>query len=77
MVSLSNYVFVFVFVFVFISNLMKSSAVYEVSLCSFVLRFETMIGPSMSFGISLQDFKKPIVDIFLPQIQRKNVPRSI
>ena len=66
MVSLSNYVFVFVFVFVFISNLMKSSAVYEVSLCSFVLRFETMIGPSMSFGISLQDFKKPIVDIFLP-----------
>ena len=56
---------------------MKSSAVYEVSLCSFVLKFETMIGPSMSFGISLQDFKKPIVDIFLPQIERKNVPKSI
>ena len=57
---------------------MKSSAVYEVSLCSFVLRFETMIGPSMSFGISLQDFKKkPIVDIFLPQIERKNVPKRI
>ena len=26
-----------------ISNFMKSSAVYEVSLCTFVLRFETLI----------------------------------
>ena len=44
---------------------MKSSAVYEASLCSFVLRFETMICPSpgvlvyMRFDISLQNFKKP------------------
>ena len=36
-----------------------------------------MIRPSMSFGISLQDFKKPLVDIFLPQIERKSVPKSI
>ena len=62
MVSLRNYCVCF-----FISNFMKSSAVYEASLCTFVLRFD----------ISLQNFKKPLVDIFSPQIDRKNVPRSI
>ena len=39
------------------------------SLCAFV-RFETMIWPSISFDISLQNFKKPL-DIFAPQIERK------
>ena len=47
-----------IIVFVFcISNFMKSSAVYEASLCTFVLRSETMISPSMRFDISLQSFK--------------------
>ena len=46
---------------------MKSSAVYEASLRKFVLRFETMIWPSMRFDISLQNLKKPLVDIFSPQ----------
>ena len=72
MVSLSNYCVCF-----FISNFMKSSAVYEASLGTFVLRSETMIWPSMRFDISLQNFKKPLVNIFSPQIERKNVPKSI
>ena len=55
----------------------KSSAVYEASLCKFVLRSETMIWPSMRFDMSLQNFKKPLVDILSPQIERKNVPKSI
>ena len=52
MVSLSYYCVCF-----FISNFMKSSVVYEASLCTFVLRSETMIWPSMRFDISLQNFK--------------------
>ena len=39
------------------------------SLRTFV-SFETMIWPSISFDISLQNFKKPS-DIFSPQIERK------
>ena len=34
------------------------------------VRFETMIGPSIRFVISLQIFKKPL-DIFSPQIETK------
>ena len=56
---------------------MKSNAVYKASLCTFVLRSETTIRPSMTFDISLQNFKKPLVDIFSLQIERKNVPKSI
>ena len=57
---------------------MKSRAVYEASLCMFVLIFETMIWPSMRFDISLQNFNWPLVDIiFSPQIERKNVPNNI
>ena len=59
------------------SNFMKSSVVYEASLCTFVLRFKTMIWPSMRFDLSLQNFKKPLVDIFSPQTERKNVIKSI
>ena len=55
---------------------MKSSAVYEASLCTFVL-LETLICLSMRFDISLQDFKKPLVDTFSPQIERKNVSKNI
>ena len=36
-----------------------------------------MIWPSMRFDMSLQNFKKPLVDILSPQIERKNVPKSI
>ena len=39
------------------------------SICTFV-RFETMIWPSITFDISLQNFKKPL-DSFAPQIERK------
>ena len=63
-------------IIVFISIFMKSSAVYEASLCTFVLRFETMIWPSMMFDKSLQNLKKPLVDIS-PQIERKTVPKNI
>ena len=56
---------------------MKSSTVYEASLGTFVLRSETMIWPSMRFDISLQNFKKPLVNIFSPQIERKKVPKNI
>ena len=58
---------------------MKSSAVYEASLCTFVLGFERLIWPtcSMRFDISLWNFKKPLVDIFSPQIERKKVPKNI
>ena len=35
-----------------------------------LIRFETMIWPSIWFDISLQNFKKPL-DIFSPQIERK------
>ena len=56
---------------------MTSSAVYEASLGTFVLRSETMIWSSMEFDVSLQSFKKPLVDIFPPQIERKNVPKNI
>ena len=56
--SISNGKSGVIIVFVFcISNFMKSSAVYEASLCTFVLRSETMISPSMRFDISLQSFK--------------------
>ena len=41
----------------FISYFMKSSAVYEASLCTFVLRSETMIWSSMRFDISLQSLQ--------------------
>ena len=51
--------------------------VYRNTVCTFVLRPETMICSSMRFDISLQSFKKPLVDIFSPQIERKNVPKSI
>ena len=51
--------------------------VYRNTVCTFVLRPETMIWSSMRFDISLQSFKKPLVDIFSPQIERKNVPKSI
>ena len=54
----------------FISNFMKSRAVYEASLCTFVLRSEIMISSSMKFDISLQNFKKPLVDISSPKIER-------
>ena len=50
---------------------MKSSAVYEARLCTFVLRFETLIWPSMRFDVSLQNFKELLVDIS-PQIERQN-----
>ena len=30
-----------------------------------------MIWPSMKFNFNLQNFKKPLVDIFSPQIERK------
>ena len=56
---------------------MKSRAVYEASLCMFVLIFETMIWPSMRFDISLQNFKKPLVDTLSPQMERKNVSKNI
>ena len=49
---------------------MKSRAVYEASLRTFVLRSEIMISSSMKFDISLQNFKKPLVDIFSPKIER-------
>ena len=32
-------------------------------------RSETMISPSMRFDISLQNFKKLLVDIFSPRIE--------
>ena len=51
---------------------MKSSAVYEASLCTFVLRVKTLICHSMRFDISLQNFKKPLVDIS-PRIQKKKL----
>ena len=76
MVSLSNYCVCFLFFFL-ISNFMKSSSVYGASLRTFVLRSETMIWPSMRFDISLQNFKKPLVDIFSPQIERRNVPKNV
>ena len=60
----------------FISNFMKSSAVYEASLCKFVLRVETLICHSMRYDISLQNFKKPLVDIS-PRIERKNFAKNI
>ena len=50
---------------------MKSSAVYEASLCSFVLTSETMIWSSMRFDMSLKSFKKPLADIFSTQIETK------
>ena len=50
---------------------MKSSgAVYEASLGTFVLRFDWI-------SLSLQNFKKPLVDINSPQIERKNFPKNI
>ena len=55
---------------------MKSSAVYEASLCTIVIRFETLIWPSRKFVVSLQNFKKPLVDIS-PQTERKTVPKNI
>ena len=61
-------------IIIFISNFMKSRAVYEASLCTFVLRFETLIWPSMRFDISVQ---KSLVDFNLPQIERKNFPKNI
>ena len=51
---------------------MKSNVVYEASLCTFVLRVETLIFHSMRFDISLQNFKKPLVDIS-PRIQKKKL----
>ena len=36
-----------------------------------------MISPSMRFDMSLPNFKKPLIDILSPQIERKNVPKSI
>ena len=76
MVCLSNYCIQCMCLF-FISNFMKWSAVCEASLCTLVLRSETMIWSSMRFDISLQSFKKHLVDIFSLQIERKNVPKSI
>ena len=71
MASLSNYcICVCLFVF-FISNFMKSRAVYEASLCSFVLRFETMICPSTRFDISLQNFKKPAFSRYFLNVNTK------
>ena len=67
MISLSNY---FICVF-FISNFMKSSAVYEASLCTFVLRSATMIRPSMRFDISLQNFKKTSSRYYLSADRKK------
>ena len=63
-------------IIVFIPNFMKSSAVYEASYAQFVL-LETLIWPSMRFDISLHNFKKPLVDTFSPQIERKNVLKNI
>ena len=76
MASLSNYcicvcLFVCLFVCFFISNFMKSRAVYEASLCSFVLRFETMICPSTRFDISLQNFKKPAFSRYFLNVNTK------
>ena len=51
---------------------MKSNVVYEASLCTFVLRVETLICHSMRFDISLQNFKKPLVDISR-RIERKKL----
>ena len=71
MASLSNYcICVCLFVF-FISNFMKSRAVYEASLYSFVLRLETMICPSTRFDIRLQNFKKPAFSRYFLTVNRK------
>ena len=53
---------------VFICNFMKSSAVYEASSC--ILRFDTLIWPSIRFDISVKNFKKPLVDITSPKIEK-------
>ena len=53
---------------VFICNFMKSSAVYEAS--SYILRFDTLIWPSIRFDISVKNFKKPLVDITSPKIEK-------
>ena len=65
-VSLGNYCSFCLFFS--LSNFMKSSVVYAVTLCTFV-RFETLIWPSVRFDISSQNFKKPLVSS--PQIERK------
>ena len=64
MVSLSSYCICVCFFN--ISNFMKPSAVYEASLCTFVLRSETMI---CLVYISVKSFKKHLVDIFSPRIK--------
>ena len=35
-----------------------------------ILRFETMISPTIRFDINLQNFRKPL-DSFSPQVERK------
>ena len=57
---------------------MKPSAVYEASLCTFELRiWDNDLSYSMRFDLSSQNFKKPLVEIFSPQIERKNVAKNI
>ena len=125
--------------FFLISNFMKSSVVYEASLCTFVIKIsdtdltyslrqkqlghfnqtlffpfscsprpsqsclsrfghqilytnieetrrpqsvptiltETVVYMRFDVSSSLQNFKKPLVDIFSPQIEGKNVPKNI
>ena len=72
MVSLSNY-FICICIFFFVSNFMKSSAVYEASLCLFVVRFETTIGLSMKFDISLQYFSRYLLtaNVIILAVERK------
>ena len=53
-----------------------SRSVYEASLCTFVLRSETMIWSVVwGFDISLQSFKKPSVNVFSLQIDKKTFDR--
>ena len=49
---------------------MKASAVYEVSSCTFKI-WDSDLTYSMRFDLSLQNFKKPLGDIFSPKIERK------
>ena len=49
----------------------RAQFITKVCLWTFVIRFQTMIWPSMRFDVSLKNFKKPLFDIFSPQIERR------
>ena len=69
-------VYVFFFSFICLISWSRVQFMRLVYTCLY-LRSETVIWSSMRFDISLQGFKKPLADIFSPQIERKNVPKSI